>query len=449
MNRFCPRCGAELTSNNKYCPKCGHELKMLPPDHKTQPVTKPSYADQMSQVKTTPKNPAVNTINRQTPPAPQPPAPHGSGKAVIAAICAVALIGAGIGGLYLLNNKKPSSVNMNPYLTVSFQGVDGEGYADCEFDLAKLVSDHEKAFSLDDEKRKKIKQICHIDESKDLSDSELITSLFADMYDNGPVSVHIEPATGLSNDEKVSVIWDGGEETLEDLFGVNFIFDHSSYTVTDLEKSDRPAQEEKKADEEKSNTETAEVKEETVESNAVAETEEVEEAVTFVETVEEEKPAEAPAPTQKPASSKPKNYGKYKLSNTDYLTLRSSPTINNKNNKLLQIPADSEVTVLEFGCNGYWKVKYNGTEGYILPSYLAPAKGAVSPKKTAEYRIITDYVTLRDIPSTDGVAKTTIYNGAVVECYDTADNGFILVQYEGQLGYILKNYNGEVLVEKL
>lgn len=411
MNRFCPRCGAEVPPNIKFCSKCGQELKMLPPKQTTPPKS------------TAPQRPV-----------PPPPQDKGHGKAVIAAVCAIALIG-GVGtGYYLMNNKKPSSINMNPYMNVSFQGVDGEGYAECEFNLAQMIYDNEKTFSLNDEKRKKIRQICHLDESGEMTDSELITALFADLYDDGPVSVHVEPDNGLSNDDKVTVTWDGGEETLEDLFNINFIFDHSSYVVKNLEK----------ATEQEKVTENEEIKTDEI-ANTVTVEQNEESAPVENETSSTEKTESKPEKKE----SKPKTYGKYKLSNTDYLTLRSTPTINNKNNKLLQIPADSEVTVLEFGCNGYWKVKYNDTEGYILPSYLAPAKGAVSPKKTAEYRIITDYVTLRDIPSTDGTEKTKIYSGTVVECYDTADNGYILVQYEGQLGYILKNYNGEILVEKL
>lgn len=144
-----------------------------------------------------------------------------------------------------------------------------------------------------------------------------------------------------------------------------------------------------------------------------------------------------------------REYGKYKLINTDYLTLRSSPTINSHDNSIMKIPADSEVTVLEFECNGYWKVEYDGKEGYILPTYLSPLDNAVKPDKIADYKIITDYVTLRDIPSTEGAAFMQITTGEVVTCYDIADNGFLLVQYQGQMGFILKNYNGEILVEKL
>lgn len=115
----------------------------------------------------------------------------------------------------------------------------------------------------------------------------------------------------------------------------------------------------------------------------------------------------------------------------------------------MQIPANSELTVLDVGYNGYWKVNYNGTVGYVLPSYLIPCKGAVTVKKKWDYQIITDYVTLRDIPSTDGVDRGKITTGAFVEYYDTADNGFVLVSYNGQLGYILTYYNGETLVKKV
>lgn len=401
MSYYCPKCGAELDDRDSYCSVCGYEIKIIPPKRNSQ-------------------------ITQTT----------GNGKTLAIAFAAIVLIGGGIGGFYLLNNK-PNSVNMNPYLDVTFKGTDGDGYAECSFDLSKLISDHEKVFSLNDEKRKKIKQICHITDTQEMSDNNLITFLFADLYNDGLVSVQIEPEDGLSNNDKVTVLWTGGEETLEDLFGVNFIFDHSTFTVRDLKEG--------VAKTDISDTATAE-NENVTGTTETAETTTVEHENTAEETPETVVTATPKKKTEKP---KTKTFGKYKLANTDYLTLRSTPTINNKNNKILQIPTNSEVTVLEFGCNGYWKVKYNGTEGYILPSYLAPAKGAVSPKKTADYRIITDYVTLRDIPSTDGEEKNKIFNGAIVEYYDSADNGYILVQYNGQLGYILKNYQGEVLIEKI
>lgn len=183
------------------------------------------------------------------------------------------------------------------------------------------------------------------------------------------------------------------------------------------------------------------------------------EAETKKEETEAEAKAEAKAEAQAGADTAseesdtkadvPENYGTYKLSNTDYLTLRSSPTMNDRNNKILQIPANSEVTVLEVGCNGYWKVDYKGTVGYVLPTYLAPCKGAVSVKKICDYKVITDYVTLRDIPSTEGDERTKITTGAIVEYYDSADNGFVLVSYNGQMGFILKSYQGETLIEKV
>lgn len=391
------------------------------------------------------------------------PGKNNKGAGVIAAVCTVAVLGIGIAG-YSLFLKKPTSVNMNPYLDLTFIGVDGEGFAECHFNLSQLIKDNQKVFSLNDKSREKIKTLVHMDAGDSATDGELITALFEDMYDNGPVSILVDPDTNLKNGEKVSVSWTGGEETLEDLFGVNFICDRTTFTVKDLEEGSSSETADKDnnsategntviSEEVQNNDQTAaDTGNETEAADNSSEPASVTESQPEAPTTEQEptttsKPTTTPKPTTTTAN-KPKNYGKYKLVNTDYLTLRSSATMNDQNNKMLKIPGNAEVTVLQFECNGYWKVKYESKEGYVLPSYLSPCDGAKEPKKIASYRVITDYVTMRDIPSTEGESFGRITTGEVVDCFDTADNGFLLILYQGRYGYILKNYNGEVLLEK-
>lgn len=417
------------------------------------------YADSDPKTNAAAQEEAGNSSSSQNKPAGRSKSGN-KGSGVIAAVCTVAVLGVGAAG-YTLFLKKPASVNMNPYLSLEFSGVDGEGYAECHFNLSQLIKDNEKVFALNDKGRAKIKSLVHMDPSEKASDSELITALFADLYDNGPVSLVIEPDTDLKNGEKVSVSWIGGEETLEDLFGVNFICDRSTFTVKGLEEgsSEESADHNNNSDSQGNTVNSDKLDQNTTEASEVlaGEEAETEEASAQVETEKQEQ-TEKPTTTQKPAKTptttpkpeqKPKDYGKYRLVNTDYLTLRSSATLNNQNNKIMQIPGNAEVTVLQFECNGYWKVRYDGKEGYVLPSYLSPCDGAKEPEKIASYKVITDYVTMRDIPSTEGESFGKITTGEVVKCFDTADNGFLLILYQGRYGYILKNYNGEVLLEKV
>ena len=97
------------------------------------------------------------------------------------------------------------------------------------------------------------------------------------------------------------------------------------------------------------------------------------------------------------------------------------------------------VEVLAFNCNGFWKVKFGSDTGYVLPSYLQANAGSVLPTSTKTLKT-TDEITLRDIPGTNGEALDKIPNGASVKYYDSAENGFYLVSYNGQMGYALAQY---------
>lgn len=139
------------------------------------------------------------------------------------------------------------------------------------------------------------------------------------------------------------------------------------------------------------------------------------------------------------------DYGTAVVFDTDYVTMRSAGHMSASGK--LKLYSGDKVTIKSIDENGYFKVEYNGKEGYVVPSYLSLNEDAVKKIKSEKtYTVITDYVTLRDIPSTSGEELDKIYTGAVLEYFSDAQDGFCLVRYNGRFGYVLKKYNGETLL---
>lgn len=130
-------------------------------------------------------------------------------------------------------------------------------------------------------------------------------------------------------------------------------------------------------------------------------------------------------------------YGTWYIVNTDYLSLRKG---SNTQSELIRklYPGDA-VEVLDTRCNGFYYVDYNGTKGYLLPSYLEPGASALGDE-AGGLKTTTDEITLRDIPSKSGEAFAKIPKGTEVEFYCSAQDGFDLIAYQGKMGYALSEY---------
>ena len=57
-----------------------------------------------------------------------------------------------------------------------------------------------------------------------------------------------------------------------------------------------------------------------------------------------------------------------------------------------------------------------------------------------EIRRQGDYLTLRDIPATNGVELARMNGGETVEYFGTAENNFYLIRYNGTMGYAMAQY---------
>lgn len=222
---ICPNCGSEIKSSLAFCPRCGTRLSAK---SNTPPVSpKPTPTPQ----KTTPPTPTPPPVK----PIPPTPTPEKKSKLPIA-LAAVAILAIGIPAGILASNvlhTHKTVVNLNNYLTVEFEGEDGSGKVKASFNLPDLINLNQDAFKTSKKTRKTFAQTLG---KEDVSDQEIYTYLFEDIFNNGTVSVFFNPENTLSNGDIVTAMWNCPESTLEELFPVDLICDDLSYKVSGLDE---------------------------------------------------------------------------------------------------------------------------------------------------------------------------------------------------------------------
>lgn len=127
----------------------------------------------------------------------------------------------------------------------------------------------------------------------------------------------------------------------------------------------------------------------------------------------------------------------YVVNCNEYITLRKSPSTSA--GAITTIPLGSAVGYIENAGNGFYKIKYNGSVGYSLASYLSPDNYESAPR-TATVINAQNFITLRATPSTSANELTKIPAGATVTYLGTAENGFYKISYAGMVGYGLQSY---------
>lgn len=224
---YCSHCGQQIPDGSKFCPKCGQHPGVVPgaqpdgaaPHMQAQPgaqAAQPAAAKKVS-------NKTIGMI-----------------AAAVAAIVVI-LIVVKIGGAILGGGK---TVDLNKYATVTFEGENGDGRAEFDFDTDQFVKDHKSLVGMTGEKMvKNLKQYLKnnkdfqkalewygVDvDAKDIDDeldellgsigSEKITeddledvaSLFAYCYE-------LDPTYHLSNGDKVELSWNV-ENNLTEVYG--------------------------------------------------------------------------------------------------------------------------------------------------------------------------------------------------------------------------------------
>lgn len=138
----------------------------------------------------------------------------------------------------------------------------------------------------------------------------------------------------------------------------------------------------------------------------------------------------------------------YETVSMDDVNLRK--TASTKSSILKKINAGETVTVLG-SAGSFYKVKYNGTTGYAMKSYLdgidpGPDVTVDPSVKTGETLFgITAYpydttiiyrVKFRKTAAENGEVIKTLTAGTTVRVFDRTDNGFVKVKVNGQVGYV-------------
>ena len=105
------------------------------------------------------------------------------------------------------------------------------------------------------------------------------------------------------------------------------------------------------------------------------------------------------------------------------------------------LPSKTELTLIETGDDGWAKVEYNGTTGYISAEYLKSADGENTDDTGSSTVIVktTAKVKLRSGPSTDDKSLGTVPKGTELES-EGEEDGWTKVTYNGKEGYIRSDY---------
>ena len=127
---------------------------------------------------------------------------------------------------------------------------------------------------------------------------------------------------------------------------------------------------------------------------------------------------------------------------TSDLNLRSGPSTGDS--VLLVMPPGAGVTVTGGPVNGFYPVRYRGTDGWAYGDYLDFGGGGgaplVKPSATGRARVIDGALNLRSGPSTADPVLLVMPDGGVVKLLGEESNGFLHVRYDGVNGWAYGAY---------
>ncbi len=107
------------------------------------------------------------------------------------------------------------------------------------------------------------------------------------------------------------------------------------------------------------------------------------------------------------------------------------------------IPSGGEVGITGSQSNGYFPVRYNGTNGFAAATYLsttAPGSSAPPSSTIVETRYATTNLNLRSGAGTSFGVLTVIPSGGEVGITGSQSNGYFPVRYNGTSGFAAANW---------
>jgi uncharacterized protein YgiM (DUF1202 family) len=120
------------------------------------------------------------------------------------------------------------------------------------------------------------------------------------------------------------------------------------------------------------------------------------------------------------------------------ISLRSEPSTSA--DVIMQVPLCASITFLADMQNGFCKVSYLNNIGFVLTQYLSGYEPQIA---SGFFEVVNckEDISLRTSASTSAYTICKIPLGAkVVNCVNTARNGFNLISYDGKTGWALSEY---------
>ncbi len=119
------------------------------------------------------------------------------------------------------------------------------------------------------------------------------------------------------------------------------------------------------------------------------------------------------------------------------VTLRTAPSADAS--EICQIPVGNTVYVIEYVNEEFARVTFNGTEGFVMKSYLSGENPIVNVQKTM-YINCNSSLTLRTGPATSYSEIMQISVGEPVYVIEYINSDFARVTYNGNEGYVMRKY---------
>ncbi len=221
---FCPNCGSQVEEGTKFCEHCGAQLAQKTTAG-AAPQAEANVGGPQAAFQALPKKPIPK-------------------QAIVAAAAAVVILAAG-GFVY---SKISNTLNLNKYITVSFEGYDGYGKAYTEFDYDKLYKDWGKKLKIKDKTVKKAyeKMANQYDDYLDDDSDEMNyknSAGYMVLLAGIDGAYSLDERSQLTNGDEVKLSWDiedvylvNSKKSVEDVLGIKIKSKEKDFKVEGLEK---------------------------------------------------------------------------------------------------------------------------------------------------------------------------------------------------------------------